>query len=116
METTETYLEKSLKAIEEKGLVFIDEIAPAIGVSRATFYNHGLDKLDSIKDCLTLNRVKRKSGLRRKWYENDNATTQIALYKLLAETEELERLNGKAEIKVTGLEAILEKLNNTDIV
>lgn len=63
--------------------------------SRATFYNHGLDKLDTIKDALEQNRINVKKGLRKKWYESDNATTQIALYRLTSTDEELSKLNSQ---------------------
>ena len=92
---------KSLEVIAKYKLVFIDEIAPLIGISNATFYNHELEKLDSIKDLLQKNKIELKAGLRKKWYENDNATTQIALYKLIGSTEESDRINSQ-QTKVSG--------------
>jgi len=89
-------LEKlALKVINEHKLVFINEVASYMDTSRATFYNHGLDKLDTIKDALEQNRINVKKGLRKKWYESDNATTQIALYRLTSTDEELSKLNSQ---------------------
>lgn len=45
-----------------------------------------------------------KVGLRRKWYESDNPTTQIALYKLLATDEE--------NIKISSQKTTIDHLNN----
>lgn len=92
---TEELVEKSLKAIEQYGIHFIDDVIVHLPCSRATFYNHGLDKLDLIKDAIDANKIKLKTNLRKKWYESDNPTTQIALYKLLANQNELKALTNQ---------------------
>jgi hypothetical protein len=95
-------LEKqALKAIEENGLVFIDEVVTFLPCDRATFYNHGLDKFDSIKTALEAKKISLKAGLRKKWYASDNATVQIALYKLIGDETENGRLNSQ-NIKHSG--------------
>lgn len=103
---------QALEEIVKRKLVFFDEIASYLPCSRATCYNHGLDKLDSIKTALEKNRVDLKAGLRKKWYEGDNATTQIALYKLIGTDDEAHRLNGSKH-EVTGKDgaAIVIDLN-----
>ena len=53
---------------------------------------HGLDKMGIIKDALKKNRISTKKELRNKWREGENATTQVALYKLLADKDEFQRL------------------------
>jgi hypothetical protein len=92
---TEELIEKSLKAIEQYGVHFIEDVIVHLPCSRATFYNHGLDKLDAIKDAIDVNKIKLKTNLRKKWYESDNATTQIALYKLIANPNELKALTNQ---------------------
>lgn len=92
---------KSLEVIAKYKLVFIDEISPLIGISNATFYNHQLEKLDTIKDALQKNKVELKAGLRKKWYESTAPATQIALYKLIGTDEESDRINSQ-QTKVTG--------------
>lgn len=84
--------QKAIKAIEKEKLIFFDEIASYLPCSRATFYNHKLDKLDSIKDVLENNKAVIKSGLRNKWYESDNATVQIALMRLVCSDSERRKL------------------------
>ena len=89
---TTDLIKKSLAAIEQRKLIFYDEIASYLPCSRATFYNHKLDKLDDIKDALEKNRDEIKSALRAKWYKSDNATLQIALMRLVCTDEERRKL------------------------
>jgi hypothetical protein len=86
---------KALKVIEAENLVFIHEVASFMNISKVTFYEHKLNELNSLKDALEANKEKMKKGLRKKWYDNDNATTQIALYKLIGTQEETERINSQ---------------------
>ena len=87
-------LEKqALEAIKEHGLVFIEEIVAFLPCSKPTFYEHGLNELDSIKGAILFNKVSKKTKLRRNWEHSENATLNISLYKLLANEEELMRLS-----------------------
>ena len=88
---------KALEVIRKNMLVFIHEVASTMNLSRQTFYDHGLDKLDSIKNELEANRNKLKCGLRKKWYESENATVQIALYKLIGTDDESDRINSQKQ-------------------
>ena len=83
---------KAIEAIAKHRLFFISDVAPMIGISRQTFYDHGLDKLDDIKEALTRNRIEVKSSLRSKWYQSENPTLQLALMKLISTDEELKKL------------------------
>ena len=87
-------LEKlSVEAIQKYKLFFIDDIVAYLPCSRATFYNHGLDKLDTIKDALTQVRTEIKVSMRSKWYKSDNPTLQMGLMKLIASPDELRQLS-----------------------
>jgi len=87
-------LEKqSLEAIEKHKLFFIDDVISYLPCSRATFYNQGLDKLDTIKDALTKVKTEIKVSMRSKWYKSENATLQMGLMKLLSSDEELRKLS-----------------------
>lgn len=91
-------LEKlALSAIKQHKLVFIEEVVSYLPISKPTFYEHGLNKSDALKSAILANKVNMKAGLRSKWYEGDNATTQIALYKLIGTEEEADRLNGSRQ-------------------
>lgn len=83
-----------LKIIKEKKLMRFDHIfAHFTGCSRATAYNHNLDKLDSIKEALESNRAKGVDYLLQKWIAGDNATLQIAAMRLICTPEEHRLLN-----------------------
>jgi hypothetical protein len=86
----------ALEAIEARGLVFINEVAAYLPCSRATFYNYGLDSLDTIKTALYRNREAAKQDLRRRMV--DSPAGQIALYRLLGTKEEYERLTNNTKI------------------
>lgn len=87
-------LEKqSIEAINKYKLFFIDDIIAYLPCSRATFYNHGLDKLDTIKDALLQVRTEIKVSMRSKWYKSDNPTLQMGLMKLIASPDELKQLS-----------------------
>ena len=94
MKYKKSELEKlALKAIKKHNLIYIEEVCSFLPCSRATFYNHSLDKLDSIKDAINGIRISKKTYLRNKWEDSDNATLNVALYKLLSNEDELNRLN-----------------------
>ena len=63
------------------------------GCSRATAYNHNLDKLDSIKEALYSNRRKGVSSLLAKWLTSDNATLQLAAMRMICDQDEHRSLN-----------------------
>lgn len=84
--------QKAMKVIESQKLIFIDEIASYLPCCRATFYNHDLDKLDSIKGLIDKNKDEIKASLRAKWYKSDNATLQLALMRLCATDPERRKL------------------------
>lgn len=96
---------KALAILEKKrDIYFFSDLAIELGMSRQYLYERGFspDKDDALKEALENNKKFIKRGLRAKWYTNDNATTQVALYKLLADDEELKRLNNNADINLTG--------------
>jgi len=107
---------QSLEAIGKYKLIWIEEIVSYLPCSKQTFYDHGLDKLDTIKDAILKNRNDLKVGLRKKWYESDNATTQIALYKLIGTDDESDRINSQKQkvehsgsMEVTGITIKVKK-------
>ena len=61
--------------------------------SRATAYNHNLDKLDSIKEAIYKNRRKGVTSLKAKWLKSENATLQLAAMRLICDPDEHSALN-----------------------
>lgn len=93
MSKAKEYEIELMKVIEDKKIAFIDHAFAFTSFSRSTAYNNKLDKLDNIRDALRKNRVKAKNYMLNKWIESDNATLQLAAYRLCADTEEHQKLN-----------------------
>ena len=89
-------LAKSLKAIKEKKLFFIEDVVTFLPCTRMTFYNHfpvDSPEMQEIKDALEENRVMIKTSMRNKWYNSNNPTLQIALMKLICSDEERKKIS-----------------------
>jgi hypothetical protein len=100
---TDKLEQEALDAIDKYKLFFIEDVVAYVSCSRATFYNHGLDKLDTIKDALSKNKIDIKVSMRNKWYQSESATLQVALMKIIATDDEAHRLNGsRQEIRHQG--------------
>ena len=84
---------KSLKLIREKKLTFIEDLVCYLPCSKTTFYAKNLNDSDILKDAILINKQIIKQALRLKWLKSENATTEIALYKLLGTEEERKVLN-----------------------
>jgi len=92
---TEELIEKSLEIIKSKNIHFIEDLVSYLPCDKKTFYNHNLHEFHLIKEAIEQNKLNIKNNLRKKWYDSDNATTQIALYKLLASQAELKALTNQ---------------------
>ena len=83
-----------LKAIEKHPIFsFKDIFVYYKACSRATAYNHGLDKLDSIKEAIYSNRRRGVSTMLAKWMTSQNATLQLAAMRMICDQEEHRSLN-----------------------
>lgn len=105
---TETLFKTAIEAIEKNKLFFVEDLVAYLPCNRSSFYEHfpaDSDKMDVIKEALQKNKIAIKVALRAKWYNSDNATTQLALYKLIGTEEEYHRIaNSRHEIKTGQLE------------
>ena len=98
----EDLVKSSLKALKKNpDIIFIEDLCVEIGISKQTFYKKKMDEDDEIKEAFLKNKQDIKRDLRNKWRENDNATTQIALYRLASTPEEHRLLNQQYQ-EVTG--------------
>lgn len=103
---------KALQILAEKpDIYFFKDLAIELGYSREWLNQLGVDKLDSIKTSLETNKRNIKRSLRNKWFLSENPTVQVAFYKLLADEEELSRLNNNMDVNLNskGLEQVLVK-------
>ena len=93
----EDLLKDSLKLIKRHKLCFVEDLIAFLPCCKKTFYNKGLHELHEIKDAIHKQRISKKLSLRNKWEDSENATLQMGLYKLLANDDELERLNNSKQ-------------------
>lgn len=104
---TEKLFEDAMHHIKEKKLFFFEDVIAYLGIGRNTFYDHfpiDSNNYDIIKRELDNNKVAIKTSMRKKWYDSDNATLQVALMKLISTDEERKKLSNtyidNSEIKV----------------
>lgn len=108
-------LPRALKVIEEEGLVLFGDVRDYLGYgSDETFYRlfpKDSDAHDQISEALRMNKIKEKLKLRNKLKRSKSPAGLIAMYKLLADSDELKRLNN---IKDDGgtLTDYIEKMKN----
>ena len=86
---------KAVDVINKNKLIFIEDICAMIGVNKSTFYDkfpiEGND-YNELSKMLEENKISLKVSLRKKWFDSDNATTQMALYKLCSTDIEHKKL------------------------
>jgi len=90
----------SLKLIVEKECLDIRELIALLPCQTTCFYSFfpaDSKESETIKEMINTNKVKACGGLKRKWIKSENATLQIAAYKLMGEDEEVHRLNGSKQ-------------------
>lgn len=93
---TQVLFEKAKEQIVSKRLIFIEEVATFIGVAKPTFYEHfpiDSNEMNELKGLIENNKITLKTSMRKKWYDSDNATLQMALMKLLSSQEEHRKLS-----------------------
>lgn len=93
MYKTEDLERQSIEAIDKYKLCFIEEVVSFLPCDKTTFYNHKLHESNAIKEKIESNKTTLKVGLRKKWYDSENATVQMALYKLISSDEERKNLS-----------------------
>lgn len=86
-------VEQCLQIIKSNNILFITDLVAFLPVSRSTFYNYGLDKLDILKDEINKQRIMTKQALRIQWLQSKSPALQIALYKMIATKEEKEAIS-----------------------
>ena len=89
---TEELKATALKEIKKRRLIFIEDVVCYLPCTKPTFYEHKLNESSDIKAALHKNKTTIKTHLRSKWYNSDNATLQIALYRLSCTDEERKKL------------------------
>ena len=94
-EEKDKLFEQALQIAKDKRLIFVEEVIAYLPISKPTFYEYypkDSNDFNELKRIIDDNKISIKQGLREKWYESDNATLQMALYKLTAREEERKKL------------------------
>lgn len=87
---------KAMQVLEnDKEIVFIEDLVSFLPCVKSSFYKHfpiDSNEMNVFKEIIENNKINQKRQLRKKWFDNDNATLQLALYKLIATNDEREKL------------------------
>lgn len=94
MSKSTKYEQELVKAIQKfKWMRWAHIDWSALSFVRSTAYVHSLEKSDIIKEAFFENRAKGTNYLLQKWIQSENATLQIAAFKIIAEPDDHKRLN-----------------------
>lgn len=98
-----------LQAIKAEDITQFDELVLYVAPSLKTLYNYDLHELQDIKEAMEANKVKAKKQMRKNWKDSEAAPVlQIAVYKLMANESELEKLTiSKVNAKVENVQPTL---------
>lgn len=87
---------QAIEAITKNNLFFIEDIVAWLPISKATLYEFfplESDELNTLKDLLNINKIKTKSAIRAKLFKSDKAGELLALYRLICDDDERQKLN-----------------------
>jgi hypothetical protein len=88
--------EQAIEQIKKNNLFFIEDIVAFLPCDKTTFYRFfptDCNEYNTLKDLLEDNKIKTKSSIRAKLYKSDKASELLALYRLIATSEEHQKLN-----------------------
>ena len=88
--------EQAKEVITKHKLFFIEDVVAFLPITKKTYYEWwpvGGDESDQLKELLDENKTTLKVSMRKKWFDSDNATLQMALMKLISTPEELRKLS-----------------------
>lgn len=110
-------INEALAIIPREECVTLEEVWLFMGITRTTAFNYQLNTVDEIKEAVLQEKIKVKKKLRRRWRDSDNATLQIAEFKLCSDDEELARLNTQkvnADVNLTGKGRVIMEMPTDD--
>jgi hypothetical protein len=87
---------QACEAVEKNNLFFVEDIVAWLPISKATLYEFfplESDELNNLKNLLNINKTKTKSAIRAKLFKSDKAGELLALYRLICDDEERQKLN-----------------------
>ena len=116
---------EAIKNIKENDLIFMADVCAMSSISHGTFYvmfPAQSEVSEELRELLTINKVSLKVQMRKKWFDSDNATLQMGLYKLTATDEERRMLSqthqditsGGKEIKDNEVKIVFQDFSEDD--
>jgi len=120
--TKQQHEKEIVEEILRNNITAISHIFPHyLDLKHSQFYNLELEKSDSIKDAIKLNKSKACGSLINKWIASENPTLQISAFKVLCDDDERKKLSmqfmesdNKHELKQFEIEIIGRKEENTN--
>ena len=92
--TKEQHEEQILQIVIKNKIMKIQHIFQHYtDLGSAQFYNLELEKSESIKEAIKINKSKAVSYMLNKWVGSNNATLQISAFKVLCEDEDRKKLS-----------------------
>jgi hypothetical protein len=88
----EEIIMQAMRVIDDEQITRVTDLVAYLPISRATFYNWELDKLDVLQEKVNDIKISLKNKMKRKWVEGDNPALQIAAFKLIAEDDEVDKV------------------------
>jgi hypothetical protein len=94
MKNKEQHEKDIVKVIKGNKIMRIQHIFPFYpDLKSAQFYNLELEKSESIKEAIALNKSTTVNFLLNKWIDSDNPTLQISAFKVICDDEERKKLS-----------------------
>ena len=104
----EEILKQAIANAEAEECVTLEEVIQTLPIASSTFYLWELEKSEDLKNIINAVKVRLKKKMRRNWRNSENATLQIAEFKLMASDDELERITiSKVNAKVENVQPTL---------
>jgi hypothetical protein len=101
-------LRQAIANAESEECVTLEEVIQTLPIASSTFYLWELEKSEDLKNVINSVKVRLKKKMRRNWRNSENATLQIAEFKLMASDDELERITiSKVNAKVENVQPTL---------
>jgi len=105
----------ALDVLEKKRCFTIKEIVAHLPFSQSTWDNCGFSEDADIQDRLAHNIILTKQKLKHKWFNSSNPTLNIALFRLLADKDEHQKLT-MSRIDHTTDDRPIRDLNKDEII
>lgn len=92
-------IDECLKIIEKEEILFVTDLIGFLPISKATFYNYGLDKIDAIREAIEKQRIQKKQMTRKALVKTNTPVGLITFYRMIATPEERAAINNYHEPK-----------------